>query len=81
MNSLIKFPHDLSLNVVSKYDIATTASDIFLELKDNYGIWICPNGGELKEKIFRVGHIGNLKKEDYDKLIEAFNDLKYKKII
>ena len=52
-----------------------------LELKDNYGIWICPNGGELKEKIFRVGHIGNLKKEDYDKLIEAFNDLKYKKII
>ena len=32
LNSLIKFPHDLSLNVVSKYDIATTASDIFLEL-------------------------------------------------
>ena len=32
LNSLIKFPHDLSLSVVSKYDIATTASDILLEL-------------------------------------------------
>lgn len=67
--------------VTSIYPLTANAYDIFLELKDNYGIWICPNGGELKEKIFRVGHIGNLKKEDYDKLIEAFNDLKYKKII
>lgn len=67
--------------VTSIYSLTANAYDIFLELKDTYGIWICPNGGELKGKIFRVGHIGNLKKEDYDKLIEAFNNLKYKKII
>ena len=30
---------------------------------------------ELKEKIFRVGHIGNLNTNDYDKLIDAFKDM------
>lgn len=61
----------------------TTASayDIFTILKDEYGIWICPNGGELAEKIFRVGHIGCLTKEDNDKLIEAFYDLKKRNIV
>ncbi len=34
------------------------AYDIFLHLKDEYGIWICPNGGDMKDTIFRVGHFG-----------------------
>lgn len=61
----------------------TTASayEIFLKLKDEYGIWICPNGGEMKDSIFRVGHIGALTFEDYDKLIAAFKDLQEKGII
>ena len=58
-----------------------SAYDIFTKLKDEYGIWICPNGGDLKDKIFRVGHIGALKKEDYDCLIAAFSDLKKRGII
>lgn len=53
-----------------------SAYRIFLILKDEYDIWICPNGGELKEKIFRVGHIGNLSISDNNKLIEALNDMK-----
>ena len=52
-----------------------SANDIFLTLKDEYGIWVCPNGGELKDKIFRVGHIGALTKEDNKVLIDALNDL------
>jgi len=48
-----------------------SAYDIFLKLKDEHGIWICPNGGELKDKVFRVGHMGNLQQTDYDKLLEA----------
>lgn len=61
----------------------TTASayDIFLQLKDHYGIWICPNGGDMKEKIFRVGHFGAQTTGDNDRLIAAFNDLKSKGII
>lgn len=52
-----------------------SAYDIFLTLKDEYEIWICPNGGELKEKIFRVGHIGCLTEQDNAKLAEALHDL------
>ena len=44
-------------------------------------MWITPNGGELKDKVFRVGHIGELTIDDNTKLIEAFEDLKSKKII
>lgn len=52
-----------------------SAYDVFLKLKDEYGIWICPNGGELKDKIFRVGHIGALTEADYDVLISALKDI------
>lgn len=61
--------------VTSLYSVNNRAYDVFLYLKDNYNIWVCPNGGELKDKIFRVGHIGYLKKEDYDKLLYALKDL------
>lgn len=59
----------------------TSAYDIFLKLKNDYGIWVCPNGGDMKDTIFRVGHIGYLHKSDYDKLIAAFIDLREKKFI
>ena len=48
-----------------------SAYDIFLKLKNEHGIWVCPNGGELKDVIFRVGHMGCLSESDYDKLIFA----------
>ena len=48
-----------------------SAYDVFLRLKDEYGIWVCPNGGELKDKIFRVGHMGALSESDYDVLVSA----------
>ena len=57
------------------------ANEIFLKIKDEYGMWVCPNGGSMKDTIFRVGHIGYLQKEDYDKLIAAFIDLKEKEFI
>lgn len=55
----------------------TTASahEIFIELKDNYGIWICPNGGELKDSLFRVGHFGALTPADNDTLVSALKDM------
>ena len=46
-----------------------SAYDIFLKLKDEHGIWVCPNGGDMKDKIFRVGHMGCLCEKDYDELI------------
>lgn len=58
-----------------------SAYDIFTILKDEYEIWICPNGGALKDKVFRVGHIGCLTKEDNRKLIEALQDLEKRGIL
>jgi len=58
-----------------------SAYDVFLKLKDEYGIWVCPNGGELRDTIFRVGHIGALREADYDKLILAMKDLQMRGLI
>lgn len=71
----------LSNAVTPLHPTTASAYDIFLKIKDEYGMWICPNGGEMKDTVFRVGHIGYLHEEDYDKLCDALVDLKNKKFI
>lgn len=71
----------LSNAVTPLHPTTASAYDIFLKMKDEYDIWICPNGGDMKDTIFRVGHIGALTTTDYDKLIAAFKDLQAKGII
>ncbi|PWJ58618.1 MULTISPECIES: alanine--glyoxylate aminotransferase family protein [unclassified Fibrobacter] len=71
----------LSNAVTPLHPTTASANDIFLKIKDEYGMWVCPNGGEMKDTIFRVGHIGALTTADYDKLIEAFKDLQKKGVI
>ena len=61
--------------VTSLHPVEKSAYDIFTILKDEYNIWICPNGGDLRDKVFRVGHIGALTIEDNNVLINAFNDM------
>lgn len=58
-----------------------SAYDIFTILKDEYGIWVCPNGGELRDEVFRVGHLGHLSEEDNTTLVNAFRDLQKRGII
>ncbi len=76
--------HDLPLDICSEaMSNAVTplmtrncsAYDVFTTLKDQYGIWVCPNGGEYQHKIFRVGHIGALTQQDYQVLLDALRDL------
>jgi len=71
----------MSNAVTPLHSLNASAYEIFLKLKDEYGIWICPNGGDLKDKIFRVGHIGALTTSDNDALIAAFTDLQMKGLI
>ncbi len=71
----------LSNAVTPLHPTTQSAYQIFLKIKDEYGIWICPNGGDMKDTVFRVGHIGCLKENDYDQLIDAFIDLREKKFI
>ena len=65
----------MSNAVTPLHPTTASANDIFLVLKDEYNIWVCPNGGELKDKIFRVGHIGALTKDDNTTLVEAVKDM------
>lgn len=83
--------HDLPFRIVSESlpnavtplspTSGVSANDIFLTLKDEYGIWVCPNGGELKDRVFRVGHIGALEERDYDTLIDALLDMRKRQLI
>lgn len=75
------FSESLSNAVTPLHPTTANAYDIFLKMKDEYGMWVCPNGGSMKDSVFRVGHIGYLTTEDYDKLIDAFLDLTTKGII
>ena len=67
--------------VTSLRPTTAKAFDIFTILKDEYGIWICPNGGELRDTVFRVGHIGALTEADNTTLVDAFKDLQKRNII
>ena len=67
--------------VTPLHPTTANAYDIFTILKDEYGIWVCPNGGEMRDIIFRVGHIGDLHESDYDTLLAAFRDLQKRGII
>ncbi|MEG0408088.1 MAG: aminotransferase class V-fold PLP-dependent enzyme [Bacilli bacterium] len=67
--------------VTSIHPTTASAYNIFLILKNEYNIWVCPNGGNMKESVFRVGHIGCLTHEDNDVLISALNDMKQRKLI
>ena len=71
----------LSNAVTPLHPLTTSAYDIYTILKNDYGIWVCPNGGVLREKVFRVGHLGDLTIDDNSKLIEAFEDLQNRHII
>ena len=53
----------------------------FRILKEEYNIIVCPNGGELANKVFRVGHIGNLTIRDNDALFAALDDMQRRGIL
>ena len=55
-----------------------SAMDIVNDLEKDYKVMVCPNGGDLKDTIFRVSHMGEMTKEYTDVLIDALHDY-YKK--
>lgn len=81
---------DLPLEIVSEsmsnavttlHPLNVSAYDVFTVLKNEYNIWICPNGGEMTDKIFRVGHIGALTKDDNTTLVNALKDLQKRNLL
>ena len=71
-----EIPSESMSNAVTPlHPLNVSAYKIFETLKDEYHIWVCPNGGALAEKIFRVGHIGALTTDDNTSLVEALKDM------
>ena len=50
------------------------AMDIVQDLQEQYKVMVCPNGGEQRDIIFRVSHMGDMSKEYVDVLIDAMFD-------
>lgn len=71
----------MSNALTSLHPLNVSAYNVFTILKDEYNIWICPNGGELASQIFRVGHIGNLTKDDNTVLVNALKDMERRNLL
>jgi len=51
--------------------ICEKAYDIFLRLKEEHDMYVNPAGGDFKEVLLRIGHLGNLTVDDNRSLVEA----------
>ncbi len=51
-----------------------SAYKIVKDLEERYRVVVCPNGGELRDKIFRVSHMGDMDESYMDTLIKALFD-------
>lgn len=71
----------LSNAVTPLHPETASAEDIFRILKDEYDIWICPNGGNYSKTLFRVGHIGDITIKDNNTLIKALKDMQKRNLI
>lgn len=47
------------------------AQEVFNRLKQEHGYILTKNVGASANKVLRVGHMGNLKQEDFDDLLEV----------
>lgn len=75
---------DIGLNIPS-YPLSNAVTPVFFEnggakkifeqLRSEYDLTVTPSGGELSDKLLRVGHLGNLIVDDYDLLISAFKEI------
>jgi aspartate aminotransferase-like enzyme len=65
----------MSNTVTSLHPLNVGAKSIIETMKNDYDIWICPNGGEKADIVFRVGHIGYITEDNNKKLMNAFSDM------
>lgn len=51
------------------------AEEVYQYLKEHYDIYVTPSGGDLKTKVLRVGHLGDVTLSDYDALCEKIKEI------
>ena len=52
-----------------------SAYDIYRRLAADFNLVVTPNGGQLRNQIFRVGHMGNLAKTDMETVAHALREI------
>ncbi|ABR30731.1 aspartate aminotransferase [Thermosipho melanesiensis] len=65
---------DYSLSNALTPILVENAFEVFLKLKKK-GIFVTPSGGSLKNRLLRIGHIGNLTTEDNETLIRNLEEI------
>ena len=78
---VVENPKDRSNAVTAIHPTTCKATTIVEVLKNDYQIWVCPNGGERADEVFRIGHIGYISMEDITTLMSAFEDMRTRGII
>lgn len=68
-------PEVPSNTLTALHPIAENARSIVDRLLQEYGIWVCPNGGDMANRVFRVGHIGDISIEDNQVLLDALHQM------
>ena len=78
---LVNISESLSNAVTALHPEHASAREIVQILKDDYHIWVCPNGGTHADDVFRIGHIGHITKEDNQALIDALYEMQNKGLL
>ena len=78
---VIKDRKDMSYAVTALRPTTCGAKKVIECMLHDHDIWLCPNGGDKADEMFRVGHIGNITDEDMACLMSAFKDMQQKGII
>lgn len=69
------YSNNLSNAVTPIIPLTINAFELYEKLRYDYNISILPSGGDMRNKLVRVGHLGDLSKEDNQKLIEAIEKI------
>lgn len=51
------------------------AQNVYRDLRQQHSITLCPSGGAMKNRLLRVGHMGNLTDADFEKLVKALKEV------
>lgn len=63
-------------NALTPVLLEPNAREIYEQLKSKYGIMVTPSGGALEKVLIRVGHLGNVKWDDYEVLLNAMEQIR-----
>jgi aspartate aminotransferase-like enzyme len=51
------------------------ALEVCDRLKNEYGIMLTPSGGDMANRILRVGHLGDRSTEDYEEVVKRLKEV------